>query len=130
MFGSTRVLLGMRGRRGTAAAVAAAAMVMTVMTGSVSANHTFGTLDCGAAGTFEVEGTLPGGGPPIDRPSPWSGAFLLEDTTQVFRAFSNDHFGLVQVPASLSARPLITCTLTSEGPMFDPPWTLVGMLLP
>ena len=118
----------MRARRGAAAGIAAAAVLMTLVTG-VSAHHTFGTLDCGAAGTFEVEGTQPGGNP-IDRPSPWSGAFLLEDTTQVFRAFSNDHFGIVKVPASLSARPLITCTLTSEGPMFDPPWTLVGMLLP
>ena len=56
--------------------------------------------------------------------------FLLEDTTQVFRAFSNPHFGTTMVPASKSPRPLLTCTLTSEGPMFDPEWTLVGMLVP
>jgi hypothetical protein len=36
----------------------------------------------------------------------------------------------VKVPASASPRPLITCTLTAEGPMFDQPSTLVGILLP
>jgi hypothetical protein len=130
MQGTTGVRLATRARRGAAASIIAAAVLTTLSIGTVSANHTFGTLDCGSAGTFEVEGHLPLGGNPIDRPSPWSGAFLLEDSSQVFRAFSNDHFGVVQVPASLSARPLVTCTLTSEGPMFDPPWTLVGMLLP
>jgi hypothetical protein len=95
----------------------------------VNAAHTLGTLDCGSAGVFQVDGVKPAG-PPFDVPGPWSGIFLLEDTTQVFRAFSNSHFGIDMVPASTSPRPLITCTLTSEGPMFDPEWTLVGMLLP
>ena len=99
-------------------------------TGGVRAAHTLGTLDCGPAGVFEVAGHLPGGGPPIDRPSPWSGIFLLEGTTSVFRAFSNTHFEIEQTPATRSPRPLITCTLESEGLMFDPGWTLVGMLLP
>jgi hypothetical protein len=33
-------------------------------------------------------------------------------------------------PATKSPRPLMSCTLTSEGPMFETPWTLVGMLVP
>jgi hypothetical protein len=99
-------------------------------TGAVRGAHTLGTLDCGQAGVFDVAGHLPAGGPPIDRPSPWSGIFLLEDTTRVFRAFANTHFDTEQKPATTSPRPLITCTLRSVGPMFDPEWTLVGMLLP
>ena len=95
--------------------------------GVAQANHTFGTLDCGASGVFEVDGRLPLQSP-IDRPVPWSGTFLLEGTTQVFHAYANSHFGIVKNPASQDG--LITCTLTSEGPMFDPPWTLVGKLAP
>jgi hypothetical protein len=115
--------------RTLAAAIAAAAISTAMAAGSVSATHTLGTLDCGAAGVFEVAGVKPAG-PPFDVPPPWSGIYLLEGTTQVFRAFSNSHFGTEMTPATKSPRPLITCTLTSEGPMFDPPWTLVGMLLP
>lgn len=95
--------------------------------GIAQANHTFGTLDCGSAGVFEVDGHLPLQSP-IDRPVPWSGTFLLEGTTQVFHAYSNSHFGIVKNPASRDG--LITCILTSDGPMFDPPWTLVGKLAP
>ena len=101
----------------------------TLGTGTVQANHTFGTLDCGASGVFRVDGHLPLKSP-IDRPVPWSGTFLLEDTTQVFHAFSNTHFGIEKHPATATGQPLITCTLSSEGPMFEPPWTLVGKLVP
>ena len=45
-----------------------------------------------------------------------------------FHAYSNSHFGIVKNPTSRDG--LITCILTSEGPMFDPPWTLVGKLAP
>jgi hypothetical protein len=107
----------------------AAAIATALSTGTVGAAHTLGTLDCGSAGVFEVEGVKPAG-PPFDVPPPWSGIYLLEGTTQVFRAFSNSHFGTVMTPAERSPRPLITCTLTSEGPMFETPWTLVGMLGP
>jgi hypothetical protein len=119
-----------RVRRGWARAVAlplALALAAALGTGVAQANHTFGTLDCGAAGVFEVDGHLPQNSP-IDRPVPWSGTFLLEGTTQVFHAYSNSHFGTVRNPASRDG--LITCVLTSEGPMFDPPWTLVGLLAP
>jgi hypothetical protein len=105
----------------------ALALASVLATGAAQANHTFGTLDCGAAGVFEVDGHLPLQSP-IDRPVPWSGTFLLEGTTQVFHAYSNSHFGTVKIPATHEG--LITCTLTSEGPMFDPPWTLVGKLAP
>jgi hypothetical protein len=109
--------------------VAALVLGTVLGTGTVQANHTFGTLDCGASGVFEVDGHLPRTSP-IDRPVPWSGTFLLEGTTQVFHAFSNTHFAIEKHPATASPRPLITCTLTSEGPMFNPAWTLVGMLVP
>ena len=111
-----------------AAALPAALALAGVLGGGIAqANHTFGTLDCGAAGVFEVDGHLPLRSP-IDRPVPWSGTFLLEGTTQVFHAYSNSHFGTVKNPASMDG--LITCILTSDGPMFDPPWTLVGKLAP
>lgn len=123
----------MRSRPMSTWRVAFIAVVVTLATalspGAVGAAHTLGTLDCGNGLVFEVEGVKPAG-PPFDVPPPWSGIFLLEGTTQVFRAFSNSHFGINMTPATKSPRPLLTCTLTSEGPMFDPPWTLVGMLLP
>ena len=120
-----------RGARRWRIALVATAVTfaMALSPGVVGAAHTLGTLDCGNGLVFEVEGVKPAG-PPFDVPPPWSGIFLLEGTTQVFRAFSNSHFGTTMVPASKSPRPLLTCTLTSEGPMFDPEWTLVGMLLP
>jgi hypothetical protein len=115
--------------RRVAACMSGLLLATVLGTGSASAAHTLGTLDCGAAGVFEVAGVKPAG-PPFDVPPPWSGIFLLEGTTQVFRAFTNSHFGTEMTPAVKSPRPLVTCTLTSEGPMFETEWTLVGMLLP
>ena len=112
-----------------AAIVGAVTLALAVSAGGVRAAHTLGTLDCGTAGVFQVEGVHPAG-PPFDVPPPWSEIFLLEGTTQVFRAFSNSHFGTTMKPATVSPRALVTCTLTSDGPMLDPPWTVVGMLLP
>lgn len=109
--------------------LAALSLAMAFSAGTVSASHTLGTLDCGSAGVFQVDGVKPAG-PPFDVPGPWSGIFLLEGTTQVFRAFSNSHFGTEMTPVHKSPRSLITCTLSSVGPMFDPEWTLMGMLLP
>lgn len=100
-----------------------------ISTGGVLASHTLGTLNCGQAGTFKVDGVKPAG-PPFDVPPPWSGIYLLEDTTQVFRAFSNDHFEIAMKPATLTARPLIRCELTSTGFGGPWPWVLHGMLLP
>jgi hypothetical protein len=42
----------------------------------------------------------------------------------------HSHFGIEKHPATTSPRPLITRTLTSDGPMFDRPWTLVAILAP
>jgi hypothetical protein len=111
------------------ASIGAAALALAATTGATQATHTFGTLDCGEAGVYQVEGIKPAG-PPFDVPPPWSGIYLLEGTTQVFRAFANSHFGTRMAPADKAPVDLITCTLTSEGPMFADPWTLEGMLLP
>ncbi len=124
----TGPIAGVYPRWGRVAALPLALALAGLMgAGVAQATHTFGTLDCGAAGVFEVDGHLPQHSP-IDRPVPWSGTFLLEGTTQVFHAYSNSHFGIVKNPASREG--LITCILTSDGPMFDPPWTLVGKLAP
>ena len=109
--------------------LAALTVAMVFSTGTVTATHTFGTLDCGSAGVYQVDGVKPAG-PPFDVPGPWTGVFLLEDTTRVFRAFANSHFGIEMTPVHMSPRPFITCALTSVGPMFEQEWTLVGMLLP
>ena len=115
--------------RRLAAGLTAALLATGLSAGSVSATHTIGTLDCGSAGSFQTEGVE------LDRypfgvPVPWSGIFLLEGTTTVFRAFSNSFIGTDKTPAMMSPRPLITCTLTSVGPAFENEWTLVGMLVP
>lgn len=119
----------LRRMRAPMSLLAAVAVLSALGSGTVLANHTAGTLDCGEAGVWEVDGHLPRKSP-IDRPSPWSGTFLLEGTTQVFHAYANDHFGIVKKPALSSPHDLLVCTLTSEGPMFEPPWTLVGKLAP
>ena len=106
-----------------------AAITLALTAGVTHATHTSGTLDCGDAGVYEVEGIQPVG-TPFDVPPPWSGIYLLEGTTTVFLAFSNSHFEIRMTPADKAPRGLITCTLSSVGPMFDPPWTLEGMLVP
>ncbi len=99
--------------------------------GTASASHSFGELDCGSAGTFEVDGRgpLPAG---FDAPGPWSGLFLLEGTTRVFRALSIEGAAFPFGRPSSERFPgqVIECTLTSSGPMFPTPWTLEGVLVP
>jgi hypothetical protein len=112
------------------AAVAAALLLLTAGAGAASAAHTFGTLDCGAAGSFEVDGRgpLPAG---FDAPGPWSGLFLLEGTTRVFRAVSIEGTAFPFArPAGAAPGSLISCTLTSAGSQFPAPWTLEGVLTP
>jgi hypothetical protein len=112
------------------AAVAAALLLLTAGAGATSAAHTFGALDCGAAGSFEVDGRgpLPAG---FDAPGPWSGLFLLHGTTRVFRAVSivGAPFPFDR-PAGAGAGSLVSCILTSSGPQFPAPWTLEGVLAP
>jgi hypothetical protein len=115
--------------RRLAAGLTGALLATALSAGTVSATHTIGTLDCGSAGSFQTDG-VELDGYPFGVPVPWSGIFLLEGTTKVFRAFSNSFIGTDMTPAVMSPRPMITCTLTSVGPAFEEEWTLVGMLLP
>ncbi|MDH3307782.1 MAG: hypothetical protein OEO77_09730 [Acidimicrobiia bacterium] len=90
------------------------------------ADHVGATLDCDGDRTFVVDGRsdLPAG---FDAPGPWSGLFLLEGTTQVFKAFKIENW-LPQtwaIPA-WQRHDLITCTLFVRGNM----WTLYGVLRP
>jgi hypothetical protein len=100
--------------------------------GTVQAGHTLGTLDCGVAGTFEVDGTrpLPAG---FEAPGPWSGLFLLEGTTKVFRALAieGQMYSFSRPAAGKFPGAVVTCTLTSGGQGFpDGYWTMSGVLLP
>ncbi len=107
-------------------------LLLSISSIPAHAGHTMGTLDCGSAGFFDVGGIgpLPAG---FDAPVPWSGLFLLEGTTQVFKAFSIEG---ASFPFELSAkakypRELLTCTLWSDGRGFPAGfWTLQGTLRP
>lgn len=115
------------------AIVISAGLILSLTTAAtVQATHALGTLDCGSAGTFAVDGQgpLPAG---FEAPGPWSGLFLLEGTTQVFRAVSiQGQFFRYQRPAAgRYPGDVITCTLTSSGPGFPGGfWTLEGVLIP
>ncbi|MBA3236377.1 MAG: hypothetical protein H0T59_10370 [Chloroflexi bacterium] len=95
-----------------------------------SATHTHGTLDCGSAGVYETEPASEVWPQPFEAPGPWSGLFLLEGTTKVFKAF------VIETPQWTLRRPasavhdMLTCTLASSGPMFSEPWRLQGVLRP
>jgi hypothetical protein len=70
--------------------------------------------------------------PGFEAPGPWSGLFLLEGTTQVFRALTIEGSAVPLARPKSAKHPgtIITCTLTSSGPMFATPWTLTGVLIP
>ena len=107
------------------------ALALALTAGPASANHTKGVLDCGSAGTFSTEAAsdMP---PSFGTPSPRSSLFLLEGTTQVFRAFAivTPLWSFDQVAAEKSPRDLLSCTLTSSGFNFDQPWRMIGILVP
>ena len=119
------------GRRLTAGLVAGFTLMLGMLAGPTLASHTDGTLDCGAAGVFAVDAAsaVP---PGFEAPGPWSGVFLLEGTTRVFKAFvvSTPNWTIELVPATRQPRTLLTCTLASSGPNFESAWTLVGSLTP
>lgn len=75
-------------RRRTLGALVGASLVTVMLASPVAAHHTYGVLDCGSAGTYEVEAASIEPLPRFESPVPWSGLFLLEDTNRVFRAFS------------------------------------------
>lgn len=120
-------------RRSRIAAIGILAGLMVAFTtaAAVQASHAAGELDCGSAGAYAIDGReLPTG---IDSPVPWSGLFLLEGTTRVFRAHSIDgqRFPFSRPAADRFPGEVITCTLTSSGFGFpDGYWTLTGVLTP
>lgn len=117
--------------RRTATALIGAALAMGLAAGPVGATHTEGILDCGTAGTFDVEAasTHPA---TFEAPGPWSGLFQLEETTRVFRAFTivTERWTVVREATNRNPNSEVTCTLTSSGLNFDVPWTMVGMVTP
>jgi hypothetical protein len=114
-----------------ARAGACAVLLLVLGVAPASALHTEGILDCGEAGVFHTDAgsAKPGW---FEAPRPHSGLFLLEETTSVFVAYSLHVPALdyTQVRAERSPRPLISCTLSSSGPMFTSPWTLQGVFTP
>ena len=108
------------------------ALLLSVIPGTAQAGHTAGRLDCGSSGSFDVDGIgpLPSG---FDAPVPWSGLFLLEGTTQTFKAFSIEGPSFPYELAAKAKYPkaLLTCTLWSDGRGFPAGyWTLQGVLRP
>ena len=113
------------------AAICAGIALLTAMAAPVAATHTHGTLDCGSAGTYHVHPASEVDPLPFEAPGPGSGVWLIEDSTQVFKAFSvvAPHFAWARASSSKGLS-LVDCTLTSTGPMFSSPWTLEGTFLP
>lgn len=112
-----------------AAMLAVTGVAIALTAGPVSATHTYGTLDCGTAGTFEVQAASirpPG----FEAPKPFGGLFLLEDTTRVFRAFtiSTNFWDVSFGGGSDHPGPLVSCKLSAIGANF--PWLMVGVLTP
>jgi hypothetical protein len=116
--------------RRTGAAVLATAVLLAGAI-PVLATHTHGTLDCGSAGTWQVEPASEVDPLPFEAPGPNSGVFLIDDGTLVFRAYSIEapHFAWARAGTALGLT-LVSCTLTSTGPMFSSPWLLEGVFLP
>jgi hypothetical protein len=119
-------------QRGRLARAGACAVLLLVLGAApASATHTEGILDCGDAGVFHTDAGSANPGW-FEAPRPHSGLFLLEETTSVFVAYSLyvPALDYEQIRAQKSGRPLITCTLSSSGPMFTSPWTLQGVFTP
>lgn len=126
-----RSSLSIAPRMRLARAGACAVLLLVLAVAPASALHTEGILDCGDAGVFHTDA---GSAKPksFEAPRPVSGLFLLEETTSVFVAYSLyiPAIDYAQVRAERSPRPLISCTLSSSGPMFTSPWTLQGVFNP
>jgi hypothetical protein len=106
-----------------------ASLGLAIAATPAAANHTYGVLDCGPAGTYEIQAASIA---PLtfEAPVPSSGLFLLEDTNRVFRAFSLETPRSLIVLQAINYNPHATveCTLTSSGFNFEEPWILHGML--
>ena len=118
-------------RRRTASLALGALLGLAVVAGPAAASHTYGVLDCGADGVYDVDAasTVP---PDFEAPGPWSGLFLLEGTNRVFRAFYIETLRstIVQPAVAWNPHAIVQCTLTSSGFNFEVPWILVGFLTP
>ena len=116
--------------RSRALAVVGALALTLAVAGPAAATHTHGTLDCGTAGTFQVEPASEVEPLPFEAPGPGAGVFLIEGTTTVFKAYTiqTPQFSFVRAGASRGLT-LITCTLTSTGPFFSSPWLLQGVFV-
>ena len=113
-------------RLATIAGVIAVGLFLSLASATPArAGHVGADLDCGGELQFVVDGrSVPAG---FEAPGPWSGLFLLEGTTQVFKAFRIE--GWQPQPWVIPARQphdLITCTLD----VFGKTWTLSGVLGP
>lgn len=119
-------------RRRAMAMLAGSSLALGLVAGPVAASHTYGVLDCGTAGTFDVEAASIQPLPSFEAPGPWSGLFLLEDTNRVLRAFSvvTPRWSIVLEATNRNPAADVSCTLTSSGLNFDEPWVLVGLLTP
>jgi hypothetical protein len=108
------------------------AVAMGIMAGPASADHTFGVLDCDAAGAFDVEAASIEPLPRFEAPVSWSGLFLLDGTNRVFRAFSvrTPRWAIVLEATDRNPHATVACTLTSSGFNFETPWVLQRMLVP
>jgi hypothetical protein len=111
-------------------AVGLGLLLAAASAGTVQAGHVEGSLVCGGV-TYEVDGRgVPGS------PVPWSGLFLLEDTTTVFRALSihGQGFPFSRPKADTFPGDVIECKLWSEGFGFpEEPnnyWTMTGVFIP
>jgi hypothetical protein len=116
-------------RRAGATALATAVLLAGAI--PVLATHTHGTLDCGSAGTWQVEPASEVDPLPFEAPGPNAGVFLIDDGTQLFKAFRIEapHFAWARA-GSARGLTLVSCTLTSTGPMFSSPWLLEGVFQP
>ena len=117
-------------RRQWIGALAGASLVLAAMASPVAADHTLGVLDCGSAGTYDVEAASLQPLPKFEAPVPWSGLFLLEGGTRVFRAMSirTPRWSIVLQAAERNPNATVECTLTSSGFNFEEPWILEGLL--
>jgi len=107
-------------------------LALAIAVAPTAATHTNGTLDCGGAGTYEVDAASIQPLPKFEAPKPFGGLFLLEDTNQVFRATEifTPRWSIVLEAADKNPHSTIECTLTSVGPNFEEPWELEGFLVP
>jgi hypothetical protein len=121
----------MPGRR-VIGALSGAALILAIAASPVAADHTNGLLDCGSAGTYEVEAASIEPLPKFEAPGPWSGLFLLEGTNRVYRALSIEtpRWSIVLAAAIRNPLAIVDCTLTSSGFNFEQPWVLEGFLAP